>query len=73
MLYLGVALLFFVFREIKINTFAAEKITLDVTGIATGAEVHSSNSNLVTIDVTGLVTGSDIGHDCQKYLADEYD
>ena len=39
MLLLGLILLFFVFRFSCIDAFAADKITLDVTGLVTGSDI----------------------------------
>lgn len=38
-----------------------------------GTSIKAFAADRITLDVTGLVTGSDIGHDCQRYLSDEYD
>lgn len=38
-----------------------------------GNAIKAFAADKITLDVTGLVTGSDIGHDCQRYLSDEYD
>ena len=38
-----------------------------------GNAIKAFAADKITLNVTGLVTGSDIGHDCQRYLSDEYD
>ena len=71
------AIMYFITDDTQINSDGQYKVYLiDNAGNISDAyetEVKSTNQSLVTIDVTGLITSSDIGHDCQKYLTDEYD